>query len=139
MPSSTPTPLSATRAKDRAIMAKQITELAQSLGCTVTESEMVFGKKGVRLDILAPGGLRVGLELPGFSSTGSFVLHWNLRAHDNPSATLDPAFWCNINTVHYCKATDVANDFEDLLRVLKMRWTGAQDGSAYKGSSVAAA
>jgi len=130
--------LSATRTKDRSRMAQLVTELAESLGCTVERQENTsYRPRGIRLDLRAPGGVCVGVELDGGRrNPETYVLSWHM-AYDEP-AKLSPHFWANINTVHYGKATDVAASFDQLLNTLRYRLTGAKDGSAYQRAAVPA-
>lgn len=134
--------LSVARKADRAQMATAIYDLATRVGCTaqieVGAKDRFPDERTTMVRIEAPGGLRVNVELSGSCPLGNqHLLHWNM-SHGSENL-LAPGFAPSMNTVHYCKATDFAADFAELLQVLESRLRAAVDGTAYMDPADAAA
>lgn len=126
--------LTESRKKDRAEMAQLVIEMARNCGAHA-ELDPDFANHPhelwVRME--APGGLLLTLDFDGRSpQPDTHVLSWHM--HWASPYKLAPAFWTNVNTVHYHKATDVCDGIDDLLETLQHRLLSAVDGRAYQGS-----
>jgi len=125
--------LSPARKADRAAMAKIISDLARGYGCGVETLEGSIdeypGPGCTYVKIEAPGGVKVTVELEK-KPYAWYLLSWHTQG--SPDVKLSPGFWSSINTCHYGKATDVADNFDNLQTVLRHRLTGTLNGSAYQ-------
>lgn len=127
-------PLSSRRKADRETMANAVIALATRLGASAERDE-VFADDPLRIfvRIQAPGGLCLTVEFDGENSyPDTHVLSWHMSTtSDN---RLNPDYWPCLNTVHFHKATDVAEGFDALCQVLETRLTALADGRAYQSS-----
>lgn len=126
--------LKVTRADDRAAMAGALMAVCPK-GWTATLDEMMTKGRVVWIDFVGPRGLCITIDLDGDNvqdKRGEFVLSWAFNG-DDPNAKLNPARWLagSVNPHHMRKATDLANGFPDLLRLLRLRMDQAVDGSAF--------
>ena len=85
---------------------------------------------GLALDITTPSGLSALIYLD--KSFTDYVVHWFMTV-DNP-LRLAANFAPSVNQFHQQKATDLADDYPALCRVLIDRLERARDGTAFERS-----
>lgn len=114
-------------------MAQLVIEMAQKCGAQAElDPNFVDHPHEIWVRIRAPGGLLLTLDFDGRSpQPDTHVLSWHM--YWDSMNELEPYFWTHVNTVHYCKATDVCEGLDDLLITLKRRLTACVDGTAYQG------
>ena len=130
--------LSATRAKDREVMARLIEEVAAPFAPTWECSREEEIPREICVRLKGPRGLSLTIDLDGdsmLSREGTFVLSW-YGVQDPYKLAL--SFTPDVNPYHFHKATDVCYSFDVLLRVLKRRLQSAADGSAFQPLAAAA-
>lgn len=120
------------RKADREAMAIEIASLwgGEGFKATIIPSMNVYpGKRCIMVDLEGPHGLRVSPRFNGDSwQPDTFVLSWHMST--NATAKLAGIF-DSVNPIHRHKATDIAEGFEDLKRLLTIRRAQLQDGSAF--------
>jgi hypothetical protein len=122
--------LSEKRAADRKTMADAVAELVTACGATYKREDHP-DRREVWLDITAPGGLELTVDFDGNSIQPDIhVLSWHM-SHESPNRLNNATFGGNVNPHHKCKATYIAEGFEDLCRQLTSGLLMAKDGTAY--------
>lgn len=106
-------------ARNRATLAKWITEAAERHGATVSESPYQDPGKERNMEI-SFGAYRARVHLDGKSRNDSFVVPWYTEGR---SATYPPAFIratgiCSINEFHRAKATGIVSGVGGLLLMI---------------------
>lgn len=120
--------LSVRRKADRAIMAERVRALAVECGAKA-EIKSTHDPREIRVTIEAARGLLLSVDLDGASPIGeSHVLSWHTNLETD--ARLSDRFG-DVNPCHYRKSTDIADDFESMLSILKRRLEQCADGSAF--------
>lgn len=123
--------LSETRKADRAIMARQVIDLATGHGCKADVDEVLSDGRETWVRIEAPGGLQLTIDFSSKSwQPNTYVLSWHMAL--DSTRLLSPDYWPSINTVHFCKATDIAKGFADLIALLDRRLADAASGAVYQ-------
>lgn len=104
------------RAADRAAMADDLQQLAESMGAVVTRPEP-FAPRQVRLEIEAPGGAYLPLDFDGDAGQAAdcFVPTWNVRT-SSLYAFADAMG--DINRFHFSKASRVAHGYDELRAIV---------------------
>ena len=104
------------RAADRAAMADDLQQLAESMGAVVTRPEP-FAPRQVRLEIEAPGGAYLPLDFDGDAGQAAdyFIPTWNVRA-SSLYAFADAMG--DINRFHFSKASRVAHGYDELRAIV---------------------
>lgn len=115
------------RKADREAMAAQLQALALQHGATARRCEFE-GPREIALEIEAPGGLRVRVDLDGDSvQPDVHVLPWVCWAE---GVRLAPGFG-TVNPHHGRKATHVARGWPGLRAEIERGLRAAADGTAY--------
>ena len=104
------------RAADRAAMADDMQQLAESMGAVVTRPEP-YAPRQVRLEIEAPGGAYLPLDFDGDAgaATDYFVPTWNVRTSSLYAFTDAMG---DINRFHFSKASRVAHGYDELRAIV---------------------
>lgn len=132
--------LSVSRARDRAIMAQRVADLAQSLGATAEIEPM--GDRELWVKIRAARGLCLTVDFDGDSRQqreGVWVLSWHIATDSD--ACLDDSFGGSVNPHHFSKATYIGRGFDGLFGLLGQVELGlckARDGDAFNAEREAA-
>jgi hypothetical protein len=127
------TTLSSRRAADRNKMALLLEELIARCGATSTREDFEGAEAPhpIWLNVVAPGGLQVTVELDGtIPQPDMHLLAWNM-AYASTNRLNGSTFGGDVNPFHSRKATYVAYGFEDLCKQLEQGLLMAKDGSAY--------
>lgn len=105
------------RAADRAAMADDLQQMAESMGAVVTRPEP-FAPRQVRLEIEVQGGAYLPLDFDGDAGQAAdyFVPTWNVRT-SSLYAFADAMG--DINRFHFSKASRVAHGFGELCDVVR--------------------
>lgn len=141
--------LSVKRKADREKMAAELEKLITESGAHFVRREPapVFpGERCIMLSLTFKG-LNVSIDIDGKDiHDGGFLLSWHMNGGGfpwlgdgrgtQPGRKLAASFSSgNVNTHHWHKATDYANDFEDLKALLVNRLRKVADGSAFQPMS----
>lgn len=120
------------RAADRAAMADDLQQLAESMGAVVTRPEP-FAPRQVRLEIEAPGGAYLPLDFDGEAGQAAdcFVPTWNVRT--SSLYTFADAMG-DINRFHFSKASRVAHGYDDLRAVVARDLAVLLEGRGYSAA-----
>ncbi len=104
------------RAADRAAMADDLQQLAESMGAVVTRPEP-FAPRQVRLEIEVPGGAYLPLDFDGDAGQAAdyFVPTWNVRTSSLYAFTDAMG---DINRFHFSKASRVAHGYDELRAIV---------------------
>lgn len=133
------TELNVSRRVDRRVMAKAVAGLAKEPWTATLiaredgpDAHPIFDKRRTDVTLKGPRGLTVTVDFRGDSKLqreGTFVLSWH-GVEDG--AKLNPDQFQSVNQFHWHKATDVAEGFPMLLKVLELRMAAAVNGSAFQ-------
>jgi hypothetical protein len=127
------TVLSERRASDRKTMAAALETLILECGATFErlEGPGFASPHEIMLEVTAPGGLRVPIELDGKSPQPDVhVLTWHMH-YDSKKRLNGAVFGGGVNPHHFRKATYVAYGFKDLCAQLRSALLMCKDGTAY--------
>lgn len=131
-------PLSETRKADRAKMADIITELATSLGVTVTRDESgldntIYEGKRVSLELYCARGVTLGVNIEVQATKGVYVLTWNTPIDHGPEdrVCFAAGFGDMVNKFNRNKSTRIAYGFDHLQQILRTDIGKLNDGSAF--------
>lgn len=104
------------RAADRAAMADDLQQLAESMGAKAIRPEP-YAPRQVRLEIEAPGGAYLPLDFDGEAGQAAdcFVPTWNVRT--SSLYTFADAMG-DINRFHFSKASRVAHGYDELRAIV---------------------
>lgn len=122
------------RAADRIKMAAILQDLIIDCGATYARRDGVAGgypgPRVIRLEVRAPRGLCVAVDLDGESCQPDVhVLSWHMSS--DTDARLSDSFGGNVNRCHFRKATYIAHGFEDLCDQLREGLEKAASGRAF--------
>lgn len=130
------------RKADRLKMAEIVRALAVECGAKAEIVDKPYGDlspQEIVVKIVAPGGLRLGVDFDGKSCQPDVhVLSWHVDS-SKADACLADAFAHSLNRIHFHKATDVAYGFDALCDVLRRKLAMCADGTAYDPVRTAAA
>ena len=119
------------RKADREALANCIKQTAADFGFEVTwEPER---DREIVLDVATTRGLHAMVIIDGRSvQPDVHCIHWHVRSPFD--SKLEPAYWGRerLNTVHYGKATDIADSFDELVNLFRMRFTAIANGRAFQ-------
>lgn len=124
------------RQADRARMADAVADLARTYGL---RAEIVPGQAGQRhteVRISGPHTLGLTVRLDGSSphpEPDTYVLSWHMKPRSAEGAgwLLKPSEFQNVNPYHGTKATDIARGWDQLGRVLTLRFRSIASGAAF--------
>jgi hypothetical protein len=125
------TTLTERRKEDRALMARQVVDLASKHGLAAWHRPEQPGTRCTAVDLEGPHGLRLTVRFRGNSPQSApdiYVLSWH---GVTDGWRLDPGSFGDVNPYHGRKATDVTRGFTGLTRLLERRFTAVKDGSAF--------
>lgn len=120
------------RAADRAAMADDLQQLAESMGAVVTRPE-TFTPRQVRLEIEVPGGAYLPLAFDGDvgQATDYFVPTWNVRTS---SLYAFAGAMGDVNPYHFSKASRGADGYDDLRAVVARDLAMLLEGRGYSAA-----
>lgn len=122
------------RAADRAEMSEKIRALAIECGAeaeTVDRPHWDMSPREIVVRIKAARGLCLNVDFDGDSpQPDTHVLSWHMAT--GSTAKLYPHAFQSVNSVHFHKATDIAEGFDQLVSVLRRRLTAAAKGSLFQ-------
>lgn len=120
--------LTVKRAKDRQIMANQITTLCEAFGATATQKPMGDREIWVNIDL---SGAYVTIDIDGKSNNDFFVIPWNSR-NTKFSEAFGFATFAVVNPYHRKKCMGTATNFNELQEYLRNALTCIQKGLAFE-------
>ena len=125
------TALTERRKGDRAVMARQVADLAAEYGLTAFEGSAPLERSTT---IKGPHGLALVARFRGNSpqcEPDTYVLSWYTEVAAQDGYRLNPGAFEAVNPHHGHKATDVVCSFPHLLDLLRDRFGRIADGSAF--------
>lgn len=130
------TTLTERRQADRARMSDIVAELARTHGL---RADIVPGDRGQRhTEVRISGPHTLGLTVrfdgnSGQTEPDTYVLSWHMRPWDVEGTgwLLKPSEFQNVNPHHGTKATDIARGWDQLGRVLTLRFRAIESGAAF--------
>jgi hypothetical protein len=130
--------LSATRKADREQMARLLMKTATAAGGEAEIKPGFFNDpREVRVEIVAPGGIAATVSINGDLARRykTFVVPWHIsHKHDSRmSYHMTRVTGAEVNPFHRAKCTAVANDFNDLLKMVYDVVAACKSGRAYEG------
>lgn len=125
--------LSSRKKVDRVIMADLVRDVVMCAGGEIDEVIEAPEDRYILINVKAPGGLNVGVELDGFSALGDhqMLLSWHMDS-SSPCLLKQDSLGGRVNPVHHHKATQVCDTFYDMLNALKSGIEGAVNGDIYQ-------
>ncbi len=128
------------RKADRAKMAAELIEVATKAGATAAIDTEWPSERAVMIRIVAACGLQLNIDFDGDSpQPDTHVLSWHI-SRDFDTCLADAFSRVgSVSTVHFHKATSIADGFDDLCRIVTNGLTLAADGTAFDAAREATA
>jgi hypothetical protein len=130
-------PLNVARAADREAMARRLEQVIREAGATVERDPLMTRDREIWLNVTAPQGLAVTIDLDGDSRQqrdNVFVLGWHIGTGSTAqlSEMFGRAAGGGINPHHFAKCTAVSYGWPALLQNVRDALYLANTGEAFK-------